>query len=62
MVIERWSHNIEMTKIIAFIPAKGISNRLPQKNKRQFLGKPLISWTLEAAKKSKLLTNIYPSV
>jgi len=50
-----------MGKIIGFIPAKGISNRLPKKNKIVFLGKPLISWTLEAAAGSKFLDEIYVS-
>lgn len=35
--------------IIAIIPAREGSTRFPGKNYREFNGKPLISWTLEAA-------------
>ena len=45
-------------KIIAVIPARGGSKRLPGKNTKLFCGKPLISWTIEAAKKSKYLDEI----
>ena len=34
------------------IPARGGSTRLPRKNLRMLLGKPLIVWTIEDAKKS----------
>ncbi|MDO8601267.1 MAG: acylneuraminate cytidylyltransferase family protein, partial [bacterium] len=37
-------------------PARGGSKRLPGKNIKNLLGKPLIAWTIEAAKKSRLLT------
>lgn len=36
------------------IPARGGSKRIPRKNIRDFCGKPLIAWTIEAAKASKL--------
>lgn len=36
-------------KVIAIIPARGNSKRLPNKNIIDFFGKPLISWTIEAA-------------
>jgi len=39
-------------KVLAFIPARGGSRRLPYKNLLRLAGKPLISWTIEAAKKS----------
>ena len=48
-------------KVIGFIPAKGHSNRLKEKNIYPLLGKPLIHWTLEAAKKSKYLNDIFVS-
>ena len=47
--------------IIALIPAKGNSNRLPNKNLYLLKGKPLLCWTIEAAKKSKYLHEIYVS-
>jgi|25_taG_2_1085351.scaffolds.fasta_scaffold04031_2 CMP-N-acetylneuraminic acid synthetase len=38
--------------IVAIIPARGGSKRLPRKNVLPLAGKPLIQWTLEAAKQS----------
>lgn len=35
---------------VALIPARGGSKRLPRKNIIDFLGKPIIAWTIEAAK------------
>ena len=48
-------------KIIAIIPARGGSKRLPKKNIRTFLGKPLIAWTIERALKSKYLDRVIVS-
>lgn len=48
-------------KIIAIIPARGGSKRLPGKNIKKLLGKPLIAWTIEAAQKSKYLERIIVS-
>lgn len=50
-----------MTKILGLIPARGGSKRLPRKNIKDFLGRPLISWTIEQAKKSRLLDKIMVS-
>ena len=36
-------------KVLAIIPARGGSKGIPRKNVREFLGKPLIAWTIEAA-------------
>tara|TARA_Y100000589_G_scaffold319385_1_gene347880 strand:+ start:981 stop:1643 length:663 start_codon:yes stop_codon:yes gene_type:complete len=47
--------------IDALITARGGSKRLPKKNIRNFCGKPLISWTIEAAKNSKFIREIYVS-
>lgn len=38
-----------MTRTLALIPARAGSKRVPGKNVRLFLGKPLIQWTLEFA-------------
>ena len=43
-------------KILAIIPARGGSKGIPRKNLVHFRGKPLISYTLDAIKKSKLIT------
>lgn len=45
-------------KVLAIIPARGGSKRLPGKNKKIFLGKPLISWSIEAAMASNYVTDI----
>ena len=47
--------------VVAVIPAKGKSTRLPEKNIRDMLGKPLIAWTIEAAVKSKNINRVIVS-
>ena len=42
---------------LAIIPARGGSKRLPGKNIKELAGKPLIVYTIEAAKGSKYITN-----
>lgn len=42
-------------KIIGIIPARGGSKGIPRKNIKEICGKPLIAWTIEAAKESKLM-------
>ncbi|MGD8203036.1 cytidylyltransferase domain-containing protein [Pantoea sp. FN0305] len=46
---------------IAIIPARGGSKRLQGKNIRLLNNKPLIAWTIEAAKKSGIFDNIIVS-
>jgi pseudaminic acid cytidylyltransferase len=46
---------------IAIIPARGGSKRIKNKNIIDFLGKPLIAYALEAAKKSNLFDVIHVS-
>jgi CMP-N-acetylneuraminic acid synthetase len=41
--------------ILGIIPARGGSKGVPRKNIKPIAGKPLIAWTIEAARKSKLL-------
>lgn len=48
-------------KILAFIPARGGSVRIPKKNIKLFGGKPLIYYTIECAKKSKYINRIIVS-
>mgnify|MGYP002623923734 CR=1 FL=1 len=43
---------------LGIIPARGGSKRIPGKNKKLFCGKPLITYIIEAALKSKLLDTI----
>lgn len=47
-----------MIKILAVIPARGGSKRIPNKNIIDFMGKPLIAWTIEAAQKCNLFDRI----
>lgn len=44
-----------MKSIICLIPARGGSKRVPRKNIKSFLGKPLLAWTIKAAKESGVL-------
>jgi len=44
-------------KILGITPARGGSKGIPRKNIKIIAGKPLIAWTIGAAKKSKLLTD-----
>jgi len=48
-------------KVVAIIPARGGSKRIPGKNIIDFNGKPLIAWTIEAAKESGLFDKIIVS-
>ena len=48
-------------KIITIIPARGGSKGVPRKNIKELNGKPLIAYTIEEAKKSKYLNEIYVS-
>lgn len=45
-------------KIIAVIPARGGSKRIPKKNIIDFMGKPILAWTIDAAKKSNIFDRI----
>ena len=44
--------------ILAVIPARGGSKRIPRKNVRVLAGKPLIAWTIEEARKSKYIDKL----
>jgi N-acylneuraminate cytidylyltransferase len=46
---------------VAIIPARGGSKRIPKKNIKLFHGKPIISWSIEAALKSKIFDLIIVS-
>ena len=50
-----------MSKIVAFIPARGGSKGLPRKNIRSIAGKPLIAHTIEDALKSKYINRVIVS-
>jgi len=46
---------------LAVIPARGGSKRLPRKNVLDLAGKPLIGWSIEAAKESKYIDSVVVS-
>lgn len=48
-------------KTIAIIPARGGSKRIPGKNIKPFLGKPIITYSIEAAIASKLFDEVMVS-
>ncbi len=50
-----------MKKIIAIIPARGGSKGIPEKNIKNFCGKPLIAWAIESALGAKRLDRVVVS-
>ena len=47
-----------MMSILAFIPARGGSKGIPQKNLALLNGKPLLHYAIEAAQSSRYVTDI----
>jgi N-acylneuraminate cytidylyltransferase len=47
--------------IVAIIPARGGSKRIPHKNIVEFCGKPMIAWTIQAAIDANIFDDIYVS-
>ena len=52
---------IKNKNIVCIIPARGGSKGIKNKNLINLVNKPLITWTLEQAKSSKYIDNIYVS-
>jgi N-acylneuraminate cytidylyltransferase len=48
-------------KRLAVIPARGGSKRIPRKNIKEFCGKPMIAWSIEAALESKCFDHVIVS-
>ena len=48
-------------KAVCIIPARGGSKRIFKKNLKDFLGKPIIAYSIENAKKSGIFSKIYVS-
>ena len=48
-------------RIVCIIPARGGSKRIPRKNIMEFCGKPLIVWSIEQAKASQYIEDVYVS-
>lgn len=46
---------------LAIIPARGGSKRIPRKNIKEFCGKPMIAWSIEAAQQSNSFDQVVVS-
>ena len=46
---------------VAIIPARGGTKRIPKKNIKNICGKPIIGWTIDIVKKSKIFNKIIVS-
>ena len=49
---------IENEKVLAIIPARGGSKRLPRKNVLDLNGEPLVAWSIKAGQRSKYIDKI----
>lgn len=56
--LEEKEEEMRSKEAIALIPARGGSKRIPKKNIVKLFGKPLIYWTINAAKNSKYIDRI----
>ena len=52
---------IKNKRVLAVIPARGGSKRLPRKNVLDLAGKPLIAWTIEAGLRSRYVDSVVVS-
>lgn len=52
---------MQKNKILAIIPARGGSKRIPKKNIKPFLGKPIIKYSIDAALQAKCFDEIMVS-
>lgn len=55
------SDTVTTVASVAIIPARGGSKRIPRKNVRPFCGKPIIAWSIEAARSSNLFDEVMVS-
>jgi pseudaminic acid cytidylyltransferase len=46
---------------VCIIPARGGSKRIPRKNIKDFCGKPMIAWSIEAARSSRCFAHVIVS-
>ena len=51
----------EMTRVLAIITARGGSKRIPRKNIRDFLGRPIIQYSISAALNAEIFSNVMVS-
>jgi N-acylneuraminate cytidylyltransferase len=52
---------LQVKKVLALIPARAGSKRLVGKNSKNLCGKPLVQWTIEAAKKARCIDDVIVS-
>lgn len=45
--------------VVAIIPARGGSTRLPRKNIHPVLGRPMIAWVIDACRESRRIDRVY---
>lgn len=50
-----------MPDVLAFIPARGGSKGIPNKNRRELAGQPLVAWTIKAALDAHSVTRVVVS-
>jgi pseudaminic acid cytidylyltransferase len=55
------SDNDRVMSVVAIIPARAGSKRIPGKNTRPFLGRPIIAYSIEAARAAELFDRIVVS-
>lgn len=48
-------------RVVCIIPARGGSKRIPRKNIKEFLGRPVISYSIQAAIASNIFDEVYVS-
>lgn len=52
---------IQGQSVLAIVPARGGSKQLPGKNIKPLHGRPLIAWTIEAARQSQAVDRVLVS-
>ena len=55
------NHTYQKNKILCILQVRGGSKGVPKKNIRKVNGKPLMTWTIESAKKSNVFDSIWVS-
>ena len=55
------NHTYQKNKILCILQVRGGSKGVPKKNIREVNGKPLMTWTIESAKKSGVFDSIWVS-
>ncbi len=55
------SDTTSATDVLAVVPARGGSKGLPRKNIREFLGRPLLHWSIDAALDARLVDRVVVS-